>query len=121
MNEAAGDVFVKDDDAFNQTTRELGGVADTFQGGAKTAITATAAPAGPGEMAEGQEFFTVLGTAGTKLADFLSTVADGLAGYRSAVGSIGYEYNKLVVLNNQRLQTVLRPHEGPVDPINTSA
>jgi hypothetical protein len=115
------DIQVTDEETFNQGVRGLVGARDAFQDGIGTTVGAVSKPAASGEMTAGKDLITALSAAGTTLVNYLSTVADGMVGYQTAVAAIGAEYNGMVVLNNQRLQSVLRPHEGPVKPLTPSA
>jgi hypothetical protein len=115
------DIQVTDSETFNQGVRGLVGATETFQDGIGTTVGDVTKPSAAGELAAGKDLITALSTAGGTLVNYLSTVADGLVGYQTAVAAIGAEYNRMLVLNNQRLQSVLRPHEGPVTPLTLSA
>jgi hypothetical protein len=107
-------VHVKNVDAFPLAVRDLGTAATNFHTDMAEVGKVSASPGAEGGTAESKEFMKLERTARDLLANFMTAVANGLDGYHQAGQKLMQEHEGLVHLTRSRLQTLLRPSEGPV-------
>lgn len=111
---ALGDIDVTQVEEFDHSSTEMGHIAGDFSTSMAEVANNSASPEAHGKMEQGATFMQKERQARELLAQHMTKTSDGLTGYQTAVASIGEEHKGLLQLTDQRMRTLLRPHEGPM-------